>query len=392
MKIDKDKIEELLTRGVDEVIDIGSLRKKLQSGKKLRVKLGIDPTSANIHLGRMVPLLKLRDFQEMGHQIVFIVGDFTGTIGDTSDKEAERPALTKKDIATNLKTYIDQVAKVLDIKKVEVHHNSEWLAKLKYEDIGEQANQFSLAEFIARKNIKDRLDKGNRVSLKELLYPLMQGYDSVMIKADVELGGTDQRFNLLAGRNMQEHYKQPAQDILMTNLIEGLDGRKMSSSWGNTINFNDSAVEMFGKVMKMTDEMIVTFYEHCTRVPMSEVKQYQADMKADKVNPRDIKMKLAGEITKFFWGDKEARQAEESFVSMIQNKEVPDDMPELSPKSKNIVDVLIEAKLAKSKSEARRLIEGGGVKVNDNKVETDEMELEPGDIVKKGKRFFVKIK
>ncbi|MBT6691415.1 tyrosine--tRNA ligase [Candidatus Parcubacteria bacterium] len=392
MKVDKDKIEELLTRGVDEVIDLDSLRKKLQAGKKLRVKLGIDPTSSNIHLGRMVPLLKLRDFQELGHQIVFIVGDFTGTIGDTSDKEAERPAISKKMIEDNLRTYIDQVARVIDIDKVEVHYNSEWLAKLKYEDIGEQANQFSLAEFISRKNIKDRLDKGNRVSLKELLYPLMQGYDSVMVKADVELGGTDQRFNLLAGRNMQEHYKQPAQDILMTNLIEGLDGRKMSSSWGNTINFNDPAVEMFGKVMKMTDEMIVVFYEHCTRVPMTEVKQYETDMRADKVNPRDIKMKLAREITSFFWGVKEAEQAEDSFVSMIQNKEVPDDMPELSPKSNNIVDVLIEAKLAKSKSDARRLIDGGGVKVNDDKVGDYEIELKSGDIVKKGKRFFVKIK
>ena len=392
MKVDKDKIEEQLTRGVDEVIDLDSLRKKLQAGKKLRVKLGIDPTSSNIHLGRMVPLLKLRDFQELGHQIVFIVGDFTGTIGDTSDKEAERPAISKKMIEDNLRTYIDQVARVIDIDKVEVHYNSEWLAKLKYEDIGEQANQFSLAEFISRKNIKDRLDKGNRVSLKELLYPLMQGYDSVMVKADVELGGTDQRFNLLAGRNMQEHYKQPAQDILMTNLIEGLDGRKMSSSWGNTINFNDPAVEMFGKVMKMTDEMIVVFYEHCTRVPMTEVKQYETDIRADKVNPRDIKMKLAREITSFFWGVKEAEQAEDSFVSMIQNKEVPDDMPELSPKSNNIVDVLIEAKLAKSKSDARRLIDGGGVKVNDDKVGDYEIELKSGDIVKKGKRFFVKIK
>jgi tyrosyl-tRNA synthetase len=197
-KVDEKKINELLTRGVAEVIDAASLRKKLLSGKKLRVKLGIDPTSPNLHLGRSVPLLKMRDFQELGHRVVFIVGDFTGVIGDTSDKESERPMLDAKTIKKNLATYIKQAGKIIDLKKAELHYNSEWLKKLTYHDVAEHANIFSIAEFIARENIKKRLDAQKRVSLREVLYPLMQGYDSIAVKADVELGGTDQRFNLLA--------------------------------------------------------------------------------------------------------------------------------------------------------------------------------------------------
>ncbi|RJQ35363.1 tyrosine--tRNA ligase [Candidatus Parcubacteria bacterium] len=392
MKLSKEeKIEELLTRGVSEIIDVDNLKKKLKLGKKLRIKLGIDPTSPNIHLGRLVPLLKLRDFQDLGHKIVFIVGDFTGTIGDTSDKESERPVLTDKKIKENLKNYVDQVAKVLDIYKVEIRYNSEWLGKLTYKEIGEQANWFSLAEFTARKNIKDRLDKGNRISLKELLYPLMQGYDSVMVRSDVELGGNDQRFNLLAGRNMQEHYGQEPQDILMTNIIEGLDGRKMSSSWGNTINFLDEANDMFGKVMKMKDDMIITFFEHCTRVSMAKVFEYKSQLSLGSVNPRDIKMELASEITRFFWGSDKAMEAKKRFISIIQNKEIPEDMPELSPKSMNILDVMIEAKFAASKGDARRLIQGGGISINDNKISDFDIVLSPGNVLKKGKRHFLKI-
>src|SRR3990167_6841531 len=196
------KIDEILTRGVDEVIDKGNLEKKLKSGKPLRIKLGIDPTSPDIHIGRAIPLLKLRDFQKLGHKIIFIVGDFTGVIGDTSDKDAERPMLSKKTVKENLKNYKAQVAKLIDVKKAEVVFNSKWLAKLDYNDVGEHADQFSLAEFIARENIRRRLDAGTRISLREVLYPLMQGYDSVAVKADVEVGGRDQRFNMLAGREL----------------------------------------------------------------------------------------------------------------------------------------------------------------------------------------------
>ena len=237
MKINTDpnKIKDILERGVEEVIDRGHLETALRSGKQLRAKLGIDPTSPNIHIGRAVPLFKLRDFQELGHKIVLIIGDFTGVIGDTSDKDSERPMLTEVEVKKNLESYIKQAEKVIDVKKCEVRYNSEWLGKLNYHEIGRQADIFSLSEFIARENIKKRLDAGKRISLRELLYPLMQGYDSVAIKADVEIGGTDQRFNLLAGRELQRRYNQEPQDIITNPLIEGLDGRKMSKSYNNTI-------------------------------------------------------------------------------------------------------------------------------------------------------------
>jgi len=241
------KIDEILTRGVSEVIDKENLKKRLLSGKRLCIKLGIDPTSPHIHIGRAVVLLKLKDFQDLGHKIVFIVGDSTGVIGDTSDKESERPMLSHKEVVQNAQSYIKQMGKVLNLKNVETHYNSEWLLKLNYNDIGAQADYFSVSDFIARENIKKRLHEGKRVSLREVLYPLMQGYDSVAIKADVELGGTDQRFNLLAGRKLQPHFNQTPQDILMVNLIMGTDGRKMSSSWGNTINITDEAEDMYGK-------------------------------------------------------------------------------------------------------------------------------------------------
>ena len=289
METDKnsEKIKELMERGVEEVIDRNNLETALKSGKKLRVKLGIDPTSPNIHLGRTIPLLKLKDFQDLGHKVVLIIGDFTGVIGDTSDKESERPMLTEKEIKQNLKNYIQQAQKVIDIKKCEVCYNSQWLGKLNYHEIGRQADVFSLAEFIARENIKKRLESGKRISLREVLYPLMQGYDSVAVKADVELGGTDQRFNLLAGRELQRYYGQSPQNIITNPLIEGLDGRKMSSSWGNTINLLDSANEMFGKIMSLKDELIVNYFILATRVNMAKIEEYKKDLSGGK-NPMEI--------------------------------------------------------------------------------------------------------
>ncbi len=253
-------IEDILTRGVEEVIDRQDLEAKLKSKKQLRIKLGIDPTSPNIHIGRAVVLWKLRAFQELGHKVVLIVGDFTGLVGDTSDKDAERPMLSEAVIKQNQKSYFEQTFKILDRTKTETHYNSKWLKKLGFKDIAQMADLFGLHEMCARENIAKRLDAGKRVSLRELLYPLMQGYDSVAIKADVELGGTDQRFNLLAGRTIQPFYKQQAQNILMTTLMEGTDGRKMSSSWGNVINITDTPDEMFGKVMSIKDELIKKYF------------------------------------------------------------------------------------------------------------------------------------
>lgn len=396
-KVDEKKIEEILSRGVEEVIDKESLRKKLLSGKALRIKLGIDPTSPNLHIGRAIPLLKLKDFQDLGHRVVLIIGDGTGVIGDTSDKDAERPMLDKKTIKENMKTYIKQAGKILDIRKCELHYNSKWLSKLGYDAIGEQADQFSLHEIIMRENIKTRLDAGKRVSFRELLYPLMQGYDSVAIKADVELGGTDQRFNLLAGRELQRHYGQEPQDIVTNPLIEGLDGRKMSSSWGNTINLLDTANNMYGKVMSLKDEFIEKYFILVTRVNLAEIS------KVIKLsNPRDQKAVLAKEIVKIYYGEKEAQKAEDEFNSVFRNKEMPTDIDifatdkEMYP----ILDLLFDAKLAESKSDAKRVIEGGGVTINSKikyqnvkiKDWREEIKIEDGIVIQFGKRKFIKIK
>lgn len=384
-----DSIKELLTRGVDKIVDADHLQKRLESGEKLRVKLGIDPTSPNIHLGRSVPLLKLKDFQDLGHQIVFIVGDFTGVIGDTSDKDAERPMLALEQIRENMKSYVDQASKILDIDKVEVVYNSEWLSKLSFKEIGEQADQFSLAEFIARENIKKRLDEGKRISLRELLYPLMQGYDSVQVKSDVELGGTDQWFNLLAGRELQRHYDQQPQDILTTNLIMGTDGRKMSSSWGNTVNLTDSVSDMFGKVMSIPDEQIIPYAIHCTRIPMDEIAVWEKELAKD-ANPRDLKLKLAFAITRIYHGEKGATEGEEYFRTVFQSKELPDEIAEFDIAGQTIVDALIMSGLADSKSDAKRLIQEKGVRINEQTVESFDHVIASGDIIQKGKRGFAK--
>lgn len=390
MSDSQSQINTILTRGVEEIIGKEQLEKKLASGESIRVKLGIDPTSPNLHLGRSIPLLKLRDFQDAGHKIVFIIGDFTGVIGDTSDKDSERPMLDPETIQNNIKEYAAQAGKIIDLDKCEVHYNSEWLGKLTYAEIGKQANAFSVAEFIARDNIKRRLDGGSRVSLREMLYPLMQGYDSVAIKADVELGGTDQRFNLLAGRQLQETYGQDPQSIIMGPIVEGADGRKMSSSWGNTINFLDEPNDMFGKVMRVQDDLIIKYFTLMTRVPMETVAEYEAAMN-DGANPRDYKMKLAFELVRFYHSEEAATAAQEHFVSTFAKKEVPDDMPELSPSAYDIVTVLKDAGFVKSSSEVRRAVEGGGVKVNGEKIESHEHSVSAGDVVQKGKRFFVKI-
>lgn len=384
------QIQELLTRGVEEVINKENLEKKLKSGKKLRIKLGIDPTSPNIHIGRSIPLLKMRDFQELGHQLVFIIGDFTGVIGDTSDKDSERPMLERKKVEENMKGYVEQAAKIFDIDKCEIHYNSEWLGKLTFGEIGEMADQFSIAEFIARENIKKRLDEGTRVSLREVLYPLMQGYDSVAIKSDVELGGTDQRFNLLAGRKLQERYKQEPQDIIMGPLLEGTDGRKMSSSWGNTINLLAEPNDMFGKVMSIQDGLIIKYFTLATRLPMHQVDEYKSKLD-NGANPRDLKMDLAYEIVKMYHSEESARKAKESFVSIFSKKEIPDDITEIKPSNYDVITVLVESKICTSRGEARRVLEQGGVKVNEQKVSIDTISVEAGDIVQKGSRFFVKI-
>lgn len=394
MQAKEQKIEELLTRGVAEVIDKEHLKARLLSGEKLRIKLGIDPTSPHIHLGRSVVLLKLRDFQELGHTIVLIVGDFTGVIGDTSDKESERPMLSSESVEENMKTYVEQVGRIIDLEKAEIHYNSTWLDKLGYEDISTQADAFSLAEFISRDNIKKRLDEGKRISLREVLYPLMQGFDSIAVNADVELGGTDQRFNLLAGRRLQEAHGQKPQDILMTDLILGTDGRKMSSSWGNTINLLDTPNDMFGKIMSIPDELIMDYFVHCTRVPMEEIGKMAEDIVTGG-NPRDAKVRLAKEIVVLYSGNDEAVKAETYFIETFSKKQTPEDVREIKvAMGTKLIDILAESGLAESKSDARRKIEQGAVSIAEEKItdSTAVMEEHFGNqVMRVGKKDFVRI-
>ncbi len=384
------KINEILERGVSEVICKKSLKKKLQSGEKLRIKFGIDPTSPNIHIGRAVVLLKLKDLQDLGHQIILLIGNATGIIGDTSDKDSERPILDEKIVKQNMKTYSEQAGKILDMNKVEFVYNADWLNNLGYKEIGEHADCFSIHDFIMRENIKKRLDAGKRVSLREVLYPLMQGYDSVELKADVELGGTDQRFNLLAGRVLQEKYGQKAQDVLMTDIISGTDGRKMSSSWGNTINLTDEPNDMYGKVMSIPDDLMEEYFVHCTRVALCEIKNL---IKSD--NPRDTKMRLAYEIVKIYHCEDVAKKAQENFVNTFQKNEIPENLKEVNAKKGDLlVDILLKNKMVKSKTDFRRLVDGGAIKNldTDERITDDRFKIKECITLKIGKKRFFKIK
>ncbi len=384
----EEKIRELLTRSVEEIIPSpDSLAALLNRGKPLRIKLGIDPTSPHLHIGRAVTLLKLRDFQELGHTIVFIVGDFTGLIGDTSDKESERPMLDPKTVEENKKKYFEQAGKILDLSKVELRYNSEWLGALNYRDVGEHADQFSVSDFISRELIRKRLDEGSRVSLRELLYPLMQGYDSVAVKADVEIGGSDQRFNLLAGRTLQSHFAQTPQHILITGpLLLGTDGRKMSSSWGNTINIEEPPDEMFGKIMSIPDTLVEPYFTHATRVPLSTITEVVAG------HPKEAKIALAHEIVRMYGGATAAGKARSAFERTFSKGEIPEQVTSVHLTSGTLVDALIAVGIVSSKTDFRRLIDAGAVSVvpSGEKI-TGTRQPENGEIIRIGKHRFVKI-
>ncbi len=391
---DKDAIRELLTRGVEEIFVKESLEKKLFSGKPLRIKLGFDPTGSNIHIGRAVVLRKLREFQNLGHTIVFIIGDFTAQIGDPSDKLSKRPMLSSAEIKKNLNQYKAQVGKIIDLSRVEFHYNSKWLSKLTFQEISSLAESFSVQQMSNRRNFKERLDRGEEVSLREFLYPLMQGYDSVMVKADVEIGGFDQLFNLKAGRTIQKHYNMPEQDVLITKMLEGTDGRKMSTSWGNVINVVDDAKNMFGKIMSIRDNLITQYFLLCTDVPEGEIGAIEKSFEFG-ANPRDIKMKLATQIVTIYHGSASAQKAKEDFINTFQKGAIPDDIQELSlAPNTPLVDALLVAGVVKSKSDWRRLVKEGAVQTMDDKT----IILDPAFtvwkdvVIKIGKLRFVKIK
>jgi tyrosyl-tRNA synthetase len=396
MKINTDpaKIKEILERGVEDVFVKESLKAKLLSGKQLRVKLGFDPTGTKIHIGRAIALRKLRAFQDLGHIAVFIAGDFTAQIGDPSDKLSKRPMLTKDVIKKNLETYKKQISKIIDLKKAEFYYNSAWLKKLKLEEIANLAEAFSVQQMSSRRNFAERFEKKEEVSLREFLYPLMQGYDSVMVKADVELGGFDQLFNLKAGRIVQKHYNQPEQDVLTIQMLEGTDGRKMSTSWGNIITIVDEPADMFGKIMSVRDNLITKYFLLCTDYDMSEINAIEKSFEMG-ANPRDVKMRLAFEIVTTYHNEKAATAAKESFIQTFQKKEIPDDVLEVLVQPHTLlVDVLLAHKLVESKSDWRRLVDANAVELlEDNTPITD-----PGYVVWKdgtfkiGKKRFIKVK
>jgi tyrosyl-tRNA synthetase len=399
MKVDTDikKINEILTRGVEKIIIKESLLKKLKSGKRLRIKHGIDPTGPKIHLGRAIQFWKLKSFQDLGHQIVLILGDFTAQIGDASDKQSMRRPLSEKEVKENLKDYKKQINKILDLKKTEIRYNSEWLKKLKITDLIKLEMKFTAQQMIQRRNFKERWERGLPIGLHELNYPLFQGYDSVMVKADVEIGGYDQLFNLTIGREIQKIFHQRPQDIMVSEMLYGLDGRKMSTSWGNVINILDPPQEMYGKIMSMKDELIVSYFKLCVpTVSLDEIKEIEKKLLNKEVNPKDIKARLAKEIIKLYHSEKEAVEAEEEFNRIFKEKKLPKEMKEAKIKEKemNILDLLVKTNMVSSKSEGRRLLLQKAVEI-DNNLKTDwkeKIQLKDGMVIRVGKRNFRKVK
>ncbi len=399
METENEKIEQLLSRNVEEAIEKDHLRAALASGKKLRVKLGIDPTGDKIHIGRAVALWKLREFQDLGHKIVLIIGDFTAQIGDPSDKLEKRPFLSKEQVEKNLKNYLPQIGKIIDLKKTEVRYNSEWLAKLDLREISDLADLFSFQQILERKNFSERFKKHEEISYREGMYPLMQGYDSVMVKADVELGGTDQLFNVLAGRKVQARYGQKPQDIMVTKMIVGSDGRKMSTSWGNVINIIDAPDEQFGKIMSLRDELIIEYFEAATGLSLAEIENIKKELKKG-TNPKQLKEKLAFEIVKRYHDAEKASAAQEQFEKLFSKREIPAELPPLtisvadSQPSIDCAAIVLASGAVKSKSEAWRLVEQGGFEVGGKAIKDpqEKLKLKGGEVVRIGKKRFYRIK
>jgi tyrosyl-tRNA synthetase len=387
-------ITTLLSRNVEEVIEREHFASALASGKKLRVKFGIDPTGSHIHIGRAVALWKLREFQDLGHKIVLIIGDFTAQVGDPSDKLEKRPFLTKSQVKTNLKGYLAQLRKIIDLKKTEVRYNSEWLAKLNFREISELAELFTFQQILERRNFKERLSRQQDISYREGMYALMQGYDSVAIRADVELGGTDQLFNLLAGRKIQHAYGQKPQDVMTTRMLLGTDGRKMSTSWGNVINITDEPGEQFGKIMAMSDEVMGEYAELATGMSEKELADFAERAKRD---PKTAKMKLASTVVARYHGEAKAKKAAENFEKVFSKKELPDDIKIISPvalASGTLPALLKEEGVVKSNSEGWRLIHEGGVSVDGIKITDPKYPvalLKSGSVIK-ARRWFGRVK
>jgi tyrosyl-tRNA synthetase len=387
-------LNELLTRGVAEVIVETELRQRLAAGKPLRLKQGFDPTKPDMHIGHAVGLRKLRQFQDLGHQVVLIVGDWTAQIGDPSGRDETRTRLSAEEVQANAKTYMDQFFRVVDRDRTEVRWQSEWFGEFKLANALDLAGRFTLAQMLAHDTFRKRYEAGTPLTILELMYPMLQAYDSVAINADVEFGGTDQKFNILAGRELMSQLGMTPQQVFLVPLIPGTDGRKMSKTFLNTVDIAMPPAEMFGRVMSMSDDVLPLYCEVLSDMPLNELAEVKAALAAGGVNPRDLKMRLAREIVEQYHGAPAAGAAEAAFIRQFVQRELPADIPEYALNAPEpIVDLLVNAKLAASKSEARRLIDGGGVRINGEKVEGYDVQVEPGSgtVVQVGRRKFVRV-
>jgi len=387
-------LDELLTRGVAEVIVEADLRRRLEAGDKLRLKQGFDPSRPDMHIGHAVGLRKLRKFQELGHQVVLIVGDWTAQIGDPSGRDETRPRLTAAQVQENARTFMDQFFRIVDRSRTEVRWQSEWFGGFSFEHALDLAGRFTLAQMLAHETFRKRYDEGSPLTILELMYPMLQAYDSVAINSDVEFGGTDQKFNNLAGRELMSQMDMQPQHVLLVPLIPGTDGRKMGKSFDNTIDILLPPAEMYGKVMSMSDEMLPLYFEVLSDVSTPELAEIRQSLAAGSANPRDLKMRLARDVVGQFHSPADATSAEEAFIRQFQRRELPEDMPEHRLEAPTgIIDLMVTTGLASSKGEARRLIDGGGVRVAGEKVSGYEVTFEPGAevVVQVGRRKFVRV-
>lgn len=393
---DPKAVEHLLSFGVSNVIIREELKEKLLNGKQLTIKLGIDPTGYDLHLGHMVVVHKLKEFQELGHKIILIFGNFTGQIGDPSGKSEARPLRTQSELEQNAVHYLKQVSSVLDVEKIETRWNADWLSSLHFGDVIQLASQFTVAQMLERDMYQERIKAKKPISIHEFMYPLMQGYDSVALEADVELGGTDQTFNLHAGRTIQRAYGQEPQSIMTVPILLGTDGRKkMGKTTGNYIGVDDVPEDMYGKVMSISDEMILDYFELAARVSAKQIKKIKDRLEKGE-NPKDVKMELARSIVTLYFDKKVAEKAEEHFKTVFQKKDIPDkiEIVEVSKIKWNVVDLIFELELCPSKSEGRRLIQGGAVKVDSSKIESIDETVklsEDGILIQVGKRKFRRV-
>ncbi len=387
----------LIKRGADEILVEAELVEKLKKNKPLRIKAGFDPTAPDLHLGHTVLINKLRQFQDLGHDILFLIGDFTGMIGDPTGKSATRPALTREDVIENAKSYQKQIFKILDPDKTQVMFNSTWMNEMSPADLIQLAAKHTVARMLERDDFSKRYKGGQPIAIHEFLYPLIQGYDSVAMKADVELGGTDQKFNLLVGRELQKHYGQEQQVVLTMPILEGLDGvQKMSKSLNNYIGIDEAPNDMFGKIMSISDELMWRYFELLSFLPLEDIEKFKQDIE-EGINPRDIKFILGEELVARFHSEEEATKARENFIARFQKGAMPDDIPEKELAAIDgklaIANLLKEAGLVQSTSEAFRMIKQGAVKIDGEKIEDKSLEISAGteNIYQVGKRRFAKV-